>query len=179
MSGFYEEIVLSDGVRVPVREIRPGDAPALRRLVERLSVESVYMRYFGHMKELSEQRARHFAEVDGQDRYALIALDPEDEGEVVGVVRYERDRGDEDQAEYAIVVEDRMQGRGLGYALTQALVDGARRRGLRRLYALVLPENRSMLNLLRNLGLPEKVRWEDGVEYVTVRLYPEDTQKAA
>lgn len=169
MVGVYESIGLAGGVRAPVREVEPTDAPALRRLVGRLSADSVYMRYFGHVKELTKERARRFAEVDGCDRFALVALDPENEGEIVGVVRYERERGT-DQAEYAIVVEDRWQGRGIGYALTHLLVDAARERGIDRLYALILPENRSMLKLLRRLGLPEDVRWEGGLEYVTVHL---------
>lgn len=178
MFGIRERITLSDGIRLPVREVEPGDAPALRRLVGRLSAGSVYMRYFGYMKELSEAQARRMAELDGQDRFALVALDPEDENEVVGVVRYERERGTE-RAEYAIVVEDRLQGMGLGYALTNMLVEAARDRGIDRLYALVLPENRSMLRLLGSLSLPEEVRWEDGVEYVTVCLSPEKAKRAS
>ena len=35
---------------------------------------------------------------------------------------------------------------------------------------VVLFENRRMLNLLRDLGLPEKVRYEDGIEYVEIEL---------
>lgn len=178
MVGVYESIELVGGVRVPVREVEPGDAPALRRLVGRLSADSVYMRYFGHMKELTEGQARRFAEVDGCERFALVALDPEDESEIVGVVRYERERGT-DQAEYAVVVEDRWQGRGIGYALTSLLVDAARERGMDRLYALILPENRSMLKLLRRLGLPEDVRWEGGLEYVTIHLNGQERKKAS
>lgn len=178
MVGVYESIGLAGGVRVPVREVEPGDAPTLRRLVGRLSADSVYMRYFGHMKELTEEQARRFAEVDGRERFALVALDPEDEGEIVGVVRYERERGTE-QAEYAIVVEDRWQGRGVGYALTRMLVEAARERGISRMYALILPENRSMLKLVRRLGLPEDVRWESGFEYVTVHLDSEKEKKAS
>lgn len=161
-----------------MREVEPADAPALRRLVGRLSADSLYMRYFGHMKELTEEQARRFAEVDGSERYALVALDPENEGEIVGVVRYERERGT-DQAEYAIVVEDRLQGHGIGYAMTRILVEAARERGMERLYALILPENRSMLKLLKRLGLPEDVRWEGGVEYVTVHLNSEKEKKAS
>lgn len=179
MAGSCEEIVLSGGVRVPVREVRPADAPALRRLVGRLSANSIYMRYFGHMKGLSEEQARRFAEVDGQDRYALVALDPESEGEILGVARYERERAGGEEAEYAIIVEDRVQGRGIGSALTRELVEGARRRGVRRLCAVILPENKSMLKLLGDLGLPEDVRWEAGVECVTVHLYPEDVKRAS
>src|SRR5215211_7994145 len=90
-------LVLRDGVCVPVREIRAEDAPALRRLVGRSSERSIELRFFGPMKELSEEEARRFAEVDGKDRFALVALDPE--GEIVAVARYDRKEAS-DEAEY-------------------------------------------------------------------------------
>ena len=160
---------MADGTCVGVREVRPEDASALKRLVGRLSERSVRLRYFGPMKELSDAQARRFAEVDGVDRFALVALDPEDGGEIVAVVRYEREGGS-DAAEYAALVEDRMQGRGVGLSLTRGLVEAARERGIRRLHAYVLPENGAMLGLLRKLGLPERVRWEEGVDLVEVDL---------
>ncbi|HKH76082.1 MAG TPA: GNAT family N-acetyltransferase [Rubrobacteraceae bacterium] len=161
-------LALADGTLVGVREVRAGDAPALKRLVGRLSERSVRLRYFGPMKELSDAQARRFAEVDGVDRYALVALDPEDE-EIVAVVRYERE-GDSDAAEYAALVEDRLQGRGLGLSLTRSLIEAARENGIGRLNAYVLPENKAMLGLLRDLGLPERVRWEEGVKLVEMDL---------
>lgn len=166
------ELALADGTRVLVREVHPEDAPALQRLVGRLSERSIRLRFFGPMKALSDQKARHFAEVDGTDRYALVALDPEDDEEIVAVVRYDREK-DADRAEYAALVEDRFQGRGLGLSLTRALIDAARERGIKDLEALVLPENRPMLRLLRDLDLPERVRWEDGVKHFSINLFPE------
>lgn len=165
-------LTLRDGTLVPVREVRPEDAPALRRLVGRLSERSVHMRYFGPLKELSEDKARHFAEVDGRNRFALVALEPEEKQEIVAVVRYDREKGT-DGAEYAALVEDRMQGRGLGIGLTRCLIEAARERDIRHLHAIVLPENREMLHLLQSLGLPEHVRWEDGLEHIDIDIRPE------
>lgn len=165
-------LALRDGTVVPVREVRAEDAPALRRLVGRSSERSVYLRYFGPMKELSEKQARHFAEVDGRDRFALVALDPEDEDEIVAVVRYDRE-GETDAAEYAALVEDRWQGRGLGIGMTRRVIEAARQHGLRRLHALVMHENTVMLHLLRSLDLPERQRWEDGVEHIDIYLRPD------
>ena len=162
-------LTLRDGTRVPAREIRAEDAPALRRLVGRSSERSIGLRFFGPMKELSEETARHFAEVDGKDRFALVALDPEDEGEIVAVVRYERKR-DTDGAEYAALVEDRFQRRGLGIGLTRCLIEAARQRGIEHLHALVLRENGGMLRLLRSLEFPERKRWENGLEHVEIDL---------
>ncbi|WP_119069251.1 GNAT family N-acetyltransferase [Rubrobacter indicoceani] len=164
-------LVLHDGTELKVRPVRPGDAGALQRLVGRLSERTTYLRYFGPMKELGEKKARHFAEVDGYDRFALVALDPDNEGEIVAVVRFDREREKcEDQAEYAALVEDKFQGQGLGIGMTWMVIDAAKERGIKRLFALVLSENRRMLGLLRALELPEKLYWEDGATRIEIDL---------
>ena len=169
--GEHRTMVLADGTQVQVREIQPEDAPALQRLVGRLSDQSIHLRFFGPMDKLSDKQARYFAEVDGKDQYALVALDPEDDGEIVAVVRYDREGGT-DRAEYAALVEDRFQGRGLGIGLTRHLIEAARENGLRHLHAMVMRENIGMLSLLRSLGLPERERWQDGAEHVEIDLQP-------
>ena len=165
-------LTLADGRPVPVRAIRPDDAQALQRLFGRLSERTVELRYFGPMKQLSDAQARRFAEVDGVERYALVALDPENEDEIVAVVRYDRSEAADGSAEYAALVEDRMQGLGLGLGLTRALIEAAREKGVGKLHALVLPHNTPMLKLLRSLGLPEKTHWQDGAERVDIELSP-------
>jgi RimJ/RimL family protein N-acetyltransferase len=167
MSG-QKILALRDGLCVPVRRIRAEDAGALQRLVGRSSDRSLELRFFGHLKELSDEMAGRFADVDGRYQFALVALDPEDTGEIIGVVRYARE-GD-DGAEYAALIEDRFQGRGLGIGLTRGLIEAARENGIGHLYALVMRENKVMLNLLRSLDLPERKRWQDGAERVEIDL---------
>ncbi|MCA3748060.1 MAG: GNAT family N-acetyltransferase [Rubrobacter sp.] len=162
-------LTLRDGTRVRVREYRPDDAPALERMFGRLSDRTRYLRYFGPTKELPRQKLRRFSGPDGGRRLGLVALDPEDPREIIAFVCYDRE-GEEDAAEYAAVVEDRYQGRGLGLEMTRLLVAEARERGIRHLYALVLPENRRMLGLPKKLELPDELSWEDGVERVNMRL---------
>ena len=70
---------------------------------------------------------------------------------LIGVARYVLDK-DSPSAEFAIVIADAWQGRGIGKRLLGELVDVARRRGLKRLYGDVLGMNRSMLELVRKLG---------------------------
>ena len=164
-------LALRDGVCVEVREVRAEDAAALQRLVARSSDQTVRLRFFGPLKRLSDKQARRFAEVDGRDRFALVAIDPEDPEEIVAVVRYEREAGT-DTAEYAALVEDRFQDRGLGIGLTRYLIEAARHNGLKRLYALVMRENTGMLHLLRSLDLPERKRWEEGAEHIEIDLRP-------
>lgn len=165
-------LTLADGTGVEVREIRPDDAPALQRLFERLSERTIHLRYFGPKNELTDEKARHIAEVDGRNRYALVALDPEDGEKVVAVVGYDRE-GDTETAEYAALIEDEMQGLGLGLSLTRFLIEAARERDIRCFQALVLPQNRGMLRLLRSLDLPETESYEDGVRRIDIDLLPE------
>lgn len=162
-------VTLFDGTVVLARPIRPEDMDALKRFHLRLSHQSVYLRFFGVVPELSDERACYFTHLDGVDRFAYVAIDPEQPDEIIAVVRFDREPGT-DQGEYAAVVEDRWQGRGVGFALTRLLIDAARRRGYRRLYAMVLPENVRMVKLLRDLGLPERSRWADGMQRIEVDI---------
>lgn len=146
-------LTLRDGRIVTVRRIQPDDVTRLQRFHEHLSQRSIYFRFFGALPHLPDAQARRFASVDYVDRWALVALDPDDPNEFIGVVRF--DRGPEpDEGELAAVVSDRFQGNGLGRALLLRLVEAARKRGLRRLFGLVLTDNLRMIRLLKRLGYP-------------------------
>jgi GNAT superfamily N-acetyltransferase len=164
-------VELLDGTHLTYRAIAPDSAPALQRFHHRLSGRSIYLRFFGAKPELSDRKAGYFTNVDGINRFALVALDPERPEEIIAVVSFDRE-GDSDRAEYAAAVEDRWQGRGLGLALTHRLIEAALKRGIRIFTGVVLPRNARMLNLLRDLKLPERLRYEDGVEYVEIELSP-------
>ena len=166
-------VELPDGTSVAYHAIAPDNAAALQRFHHRLSQRSIYLRFFGAKPELSDRKAGYFTNVDGKDRFALVALDPQSEGEIIAVVSLDRE-GTTERAEYAAAVEDGWQGRGLGLALTRCLIDAALKRGIRVLTGVVLFENKRMLNLLRDLGLPEKLRYEDGIEYVEIELVGRD-----
>ncbi len=162
-------LTVRDGTLVPTRPIRPGDGPALQRFHSRLSEQSIYLRFFRAVPVLTDELAHYYTHLDGMDRYAVIALDPAHSEEIIGVARYDRDPGT-DRAEYAIVIADRWQGCGLGLGLTRRLVVTARHRGVRHLYAYVLPENRHMLQLFQRLGLPLRYAWEEDVIHVELDL---------
>jgi len=162
-------LALPSGGEVPFRVIRPDDALALQRLHGRCSERTIYLRFFGPMKKLSDEKARYFASTDGVDHFGLVALDPQDPNEIIAVARYARQPGDE-RAEYAALVEDRWQGQGVGADLTRQLIEKARDNGVRSFYALVKGKNKSMLSVLRHLDLPEQERVEEGEKLVEVRL---------
>ncbi len=161
----------------PLFSVLDPSLDPLQRLHARCSERTIYLRFFGSMETLSEEKARYFASTDGVDHFGLVALDPEEQrDEIIAVVRYAREPGSE-RAEYAALGEDRWQGQGIGASLTHLLIDRARRNGVGFMYATVKGENKRMLNVLRHLDLPEQERVEQGEKMVEIRLSSEDTQR--
>jgi RimJ/RimL family protein N-acetyltransferase len=172
-----QPLTLSDGSVIPARAIRPSDAEALQRFHRRLSESSIYSRHFGFVPELSDRQAFYFTNIDGVDRCALVALDPERPHEIVAVVRYDRDPEKRTTAEYAALVEDRWQGRGVGISLTRLLIQYARHNQIERLYALVLAGNVRMIRLLHALNLPTVTSTVNGTDCVEVDLHIPETEE--
>jgi RimJ/RimL family protein N-acetyltransferase len=171
-------LLLWDGTYVPARRIRPGDAGALQRFHSRLSEQSIYRRFFGMVPELSDDRALYFTHFEQVSRIALVALDPQHTYEIIAVVRLDA-LPDMRSAEYAAIVEDRWQGRGVGYCLTQRLFEIAGDRGLRKIVAFVLSGNDRMVTLLRDIGLPSRTRCEAGLTRIELDLPPQPDSIAA
>jgi RimJ/RimL family protein N-acetyltransferase len=121
----------------------------------------------GPLKSTSEWY-REFANVDYHARLALVAEHVTAEGmHVRGVARWEPD-DEPGTVEIALVVEDAWQGRGLGRALLEALLDAARGRGIHRFTADVLVENERMLRLLRKTMVVEQASASQGVVHLAL-----------
>jgi GNAT superfamily N-acetyltransferase len=144
-------IVLRDGSRVRLRQIRGSDKDLLLRGFERLSRESRYRRFLTPTGQLSTAAVRYLTEVDHHDHEAIVALD-EESGEGIGVARYVRDGERSDVAEVAVTVVDDWQGRGLGTRLLEVASARAREEGIGSFTALMLATNQEMMSLLERLG---------------------------
>jgi GNAT superfamily N-acetyltransferase len=169
-----EILDLPGGHEVPFRLVGTEDASALQRFLGRCSERTIYLRFFGSLDEFSEQKAQYFASVDRVDHFGLVALDPNDPDDIIAMVRYDREPGEE-RAEYAAIVEDDWQDHGIGIALTRELIAVAQNNGVRYFYAMVKGKNTRMLELLRHLDLPEEERKERGVKHVDVELSDEES----
>ena len=142
------DVTLKDGTALHLRPIRPEDAPRLIEFYDHLSRHSAYQRFFSIMKRLPPDWARMLATVDYRRRLALVAeRGPTPAPELVGVGRYEPTENP-DTVEVAFVVQDGLQGQGLGAILLEHLLEAAEARGIRRFCAYVLADNRRMLDLL-------------------------------
>ncbi len=120
----------------------------------RLSPETIRLRFFGP-RSMDERGMRYFTEVDYERRFALVA---ETAGRIVGVSRFDKLPEDPSCAEFAVLVEDAEQGRGIGTALLRTLVEPAADLGVTRFEGEVLLENQRMLRMLRDAGLAPAFR---------------------
>ena len=164
---------LPGGYAVSFRVVRPEDASALQRFLMRCSERTIYLRFFGSLNEFTDEKAKYFAHIDGVNHFAFVALDPDDPDEIIALVRYDREPGQE-RAEYAAIVQDGWQDQGIGMDLTRRLIDKAKDNGVRHFYALVMGKNRRMLELLRHLDLPERESKEGGVKRIEVELVAQE-----
>lgn len=145
---------LRSGDVVRIRQVRPGDVPALARAYARLSEESRYRRFFTARPELSDSFLHAAAEVDHENHEALVAL-PLLSGEIVGECRFVRVPDRQDTADLAVTVVDAWQGRGLASALLARLSARALEVGIAYFTAEILAENRTVLDMLPKLGSVE------------------------
>jgi acetyltransferase len=176
--GKPEQATLRDGTAVTIRPIRPDDARHLQALFDRLSPESIALRFLGQPKELPHKQAKQFATVDYHKRMALVAAREEGgEEHIIAVARYAVDpAGQPDLAEAAIVVEDEYQKQGLGTLLLTRLVTYAQSHGIRAFMATIRQDNAQIMRFVRQSGLPTESRLESGAWEILVKLGPEADQ---
>jgi GNAT superfamily N-acetyltransferase len=151
------DVALRQG-RVRLRLARHDDADALEVGFNHLSADSRYTRFFTAMPRLSGSVFERLIDLDGHDRVAIAAFDPDRSSEIgsadgygIGVGRFVRSERD-DVAELAVAVIDEYQRRGIGRLLLLAVFVAAHVRGITCLQASVLGSNGPMLTLLERLG---------------------------
>ncbi len=166
---------MKDGAEVMIRPIMPEDEPMLVKFHETLSEQSVYMRYF-HMIALSQriahERLTRICYVDYDREIALVAeqKDPATgERVLLGVGRLTKEPGT-DEAQFAMLVADPAQSRGLGSELLRRLIDIGRKENVRRITAEILTENYAMQKICERLGFHLERDVEEGVVKAQIEL---------
>jgi acetyltransferase len=157
------EITLRDGTRVAVRPMRSDDVERERRFFNRLSERSRFQRFMQHLPELPPKMLARFTQLDYDRELALVALFRD---EFIAVGRYAQNP-DGLTAEFALVVADEWQRKGLGRALLEKLCEEARKAGYQALYGTILDSNTEMLGLVRRLGFVHDSR--DGATVTLVK----------
>ena len=143
---------LSDGTAVRIRPVVPADKPRLADALGRLSTESIRRRFLAAKPSLSAAELRYLTEVDGSEHIALVAVLDEEPDQIAAVARCVRTEPGGEAAEFAIVVGDELQARGLGTALSAALAERASGAGIRRFEATTLADNEAVQHLIEGFA---------------------------
>jgi acetyltransferase len=144
------------GVKVTIRPIRPEDEPLMVEFHKTLSDRSVYLRYFGIVsleERIMHERLRRVCFIDYDREIALVADIKNHDGtyQILGVGRLIKEHGT-DEAEFAILISDPWQGKGLGSELLKLLVQIGRKERLQRIVGHISVENTTMRRVSEEVG---------------------------
>jgi acetyltransferase len=172
---YVTKFTLKDGSTVTLRPIRPEDEPLMVRFHETLSERSVRLRYFTPLK--LSQRVQHerlirvcFNDYDREMALVAEKRDPRSrQSEILGVGRLSKQHG-RNEAEFALVVTDQAQNKGLGTELLRLLVQIGRDEKLECITADMLPDNVEMQRICEKLGFQLQRSLQEPVVKAQIKL---------
>jgi len=145
-------VTLKDGANITLRPIRPEDEPMWFEMLRSCSRESIYTRFRSFFHWESHRVAIRYCYIDYEREIAIVA-EQEEAGEkkLLGVGRLIAEP-DLREAEYAVLVTDAWQNRGLGGVLTDYCMEIARDWGIRKVTAQTTTDNQRMVSVFRSRG---------------------------
>ena len=142
-------------VDVHFRLIRPDDTDRIKELFYGLSEESIYFRFLTPLRSLRRQTLQDFYNVDQSRDISVVAvIKSDEEGEtekIIGAGRYLLNRST-NEAEFALLVNDDYQNRGIGTFLLNHLMRIAKSKGVEAFIAYVHPQNQPMIRFIHKTG---------------------------
>lgn len=166
-------VLLKDGSTALLRQAKEEDLPKVVDLLESVSDESRYRRFFSGSRS-SEELARRLLQVgDPEEELTLVILHGHPGNlDIVGMGSYVRLENSPDVAEPAFLVRDDYHGRGIGTLLLERLALMAVKNGIKEFEAHTLPDNRKMKDVFEKSGFPVKSYRDDGSFKVTFPVLP-------
>jgi acetyltransferase len=145
-------LTLKDGRKIFTRPVLPTDGPLLVDLFNKLSPQSVYLRFLSNLPSLPENWVYRFTHVDYKMDFALLGLVQEDgKDAVIAVGRYAYDVHTH-LTDLAVAVRDDWQHLGLGKSLLAKIVDIGKTNGISIFESLIAPQNEVIKAILTDLG---------------------------
>jgi len=143
---------LPNGTEVILRPIRPEDEPLEHEMLSTLSEESMRMRFFQTIKNITHEMHIRFCNIDYDREMAIVAeIREKNRRRIIGISRLVIEPGLK-SSEYAVVIHDDYHGMGLGYKLVDLLIGFAQDKGLEEVCGYVQSTNLKMLNVCNKLG---------------------------
>jgi len=158
--------------QIRMRPAYPGDAALLQDMHQRLSAASAEQRYLRPYTPTLEDSQR-IVQMGSSEGAAYVAVVEAPGETIVGYAYYVIAPGSQPlTAEPAIVVEDRLQGQGVGRMLLERLYQRALEQHISTFDALIHPSNDTVMHLIRRSGLPFKSQFAYGLREVRIWLDP-------
>ena len=138
--------------KIILRPIRPEDAELEQAFIHELSSQAKYYRFMGTINELSTTMLIRFTQIDYDKEMAFVASYRDERNEkIIGIARYIINP-DGETAEFAIVIVDSWQNKGVGSKLLAALISVAKDKSIKSIEGVVLTDNTGMLELAKYHG---------------------------
>jgi acetyltransferase len=167
---YVTERECKDGANIILRPIKPEDEPMWHELLGSCSKESIRFRFSSLIKQTTHEMASRYCYIDYDREIAIVAeVEEEDRRKLIGVGRLVADANHE-EAEYAVLIADRWQGRGIGGMLTDYCVEVAKRWGVKRVVAETSKDNTRMVTTFQNRGFNINDEQEEDVVLVRKEL---------
>lgn len=149
---FIKKIKFKDGRTALLRPIKPEDEPEEAELIKTFSKETLRQRFFVPIKDISHELLVRFTQIDYDREIAIVAeINERGRKKFAGVSRLIADPYNE-TAEFAIAVGDPWQHQGLGNELTDYILEIAKKRKIKKVYAKFLKDNKAMRSILEKRG---------------------------
>ena len=135
------------------KTLEKGDRQLFIDGFNKLSTKSVYHRFFGFMKELTEEQLENFLDTDKKDHIAWAAFDIKDDEVIgIGVGRFKRSEIKKNEAELALTVIDEYQDKGIGTILLGIMYYLAMTVGVDVLTGIIMSDNSKLIKRFKELG---------------------------
>ena len=145
-----------DGTEITIRPIRPEDEPIELEFIRGLSTDTSRFRFFQIIKDLPHEALVRFCNIDYDREMAFIAETREGDRKIeIGVSRLILEPNKK-RGEFAVVVADKYQAKGLGIKLVDMLIEVAKEKGVESIYGIIMAENLKMIRLCEKLGFTTK-----------------------
>ncbi len=144
---------LKDGTKIIFRQITPEDKKMLQKGFDDLSEESIYTRFLRSLSKLSKKQLEYFTEVDQENHVAWGAIHTKlFKSKGIGTCRFIKDKKNPKKAEFAIIIIDKYQGKGLGTEFLALLYILASIHKVKYLYGTALNKNTALMKRYKKIG---------------------------
>ena len=165
---YITQFTMKDKKKVTIRPIKPEDEPLEAELFTTFSKETQRHRFFKQIGDITHELLQRYTQIDYDREIALIAeLSENKKKKMIGVVRLIADPMNE-RAEFAIVVGDPWQFKGLGNKFTDEILKIAKERGIKIVWAKFLSDNEPMKSIFQKRGF--KIGTKGKISHAELKL---------